>query len=197
MYSLEREIFNDRNVTKIFISEEDANYYTLMTGYSKDAVVWAYEANKELMLKNRSEFILNKKLVWFGGVEAHKIKSVEWFINEVFVQIKESIPDIEFHLYGKSTEIFNDTKLKVFGHGFYNSDGFPFKGEALYVNPDIIGGGIKLKLLTYFDNGIPFISTPFGYEGYDKSLIDNKFCYVEEMDTWAIRIIEILKTHNQ
>lgn len=197
MYLLEKEIFNDRNATKIFVSEEDMNYYSLMTGYTNDAEVWSLEPDLNLMKENQKEYKIKNKLVWFGGVEAHKKKSIEWFIKEVYSVVKKEIPDVEFHLFGKNTDFFNTPKDKIFGHGFYAENNLPYKGEALFINPDIIGGGIKIKLLTYFNEGVPFISTPFGYEGYNKNLIDNKYCFVIEIDKWPASIITFLRHQNK
>ena len=99
---------------------------------------------------------------------------------------------MEFHLYGKNTERFNSPQDEIFGNGFYKGEGFPME-NSLYINPDIIGGGIKLKLMDLFEGGIPFISSPFGYEGYSKDLIDSKYCHVVESELWADYIVELLK----
>lgn len=187
---LEINIFNDKNVHKIFISDEDRNYYTLMTGNKSDSEVWNYIPLINNQPQNINESIT--KLVWFGGVEGHKTSSVLWFIEKVFPIIKKKIPIVEFHLWGSQTDQFNNPSKNIYGHGRYPSDNLPLKGKALYVNPDVIGGGIKIKLMTYFKEGVPFISTPFGFEGYKDDLIDNNFCYVEEMENWADKIIEIL-----
>ncbi|MDD4993942.1 MAG: glycosyltransferase [Paludibacter sp.] len=187
---LEFEIFNDKNVFKIFISDEDRNYYTSMTGSISDSEVWYYEP--EIPTKQDILNILDKKLVWYGGVEGHKTSSVMWFIKYVLPKVKQVIPDIEFHLWGSQTSQFNNPENNIFGHGRYNGDDLPLKGKALYVNPDVIGGGIKIKLMTYFKEGVPFISTPFGFEGYKNDLIDNSYCHVVEMDDWANKIVEIL-----
>ncbi|HHX70565.1 MAG TPA: glycosyltransferase family 4 protein [Gallicola sp.] len=192
MFQLEKEIFNDKKVYKLFISNEDRDYYSMITGRTYDSDTWSFTPNEKLMYKNRKAIHFSKKIVWFGGLEKHKQDSVRWFINKVFMDLKKDIPDLEFHLWGKGTTEFNDKKNKIYGHGFYNGEEMPLKGEALYINPDITGGGIKMKLLTYFENGIPFISTPFGYEGYSKELIDNKFCYVVEENEWIKKIKTIL-----
>lgn len=193
MYVLEREIFQDKNVYKIFISDEDRDYYTSIFGRYSDSETWAYVPNQELVKQNRQkDFALNHKLIWFGGVESHKAASIQWFINEVFPMIKKEINDVEFHLFGKNTERFNIPQDKIFGYGFYKGEGLPMS-NSLYINPDIIGGGIKLKLMDLFEGGIPFISSPFGYEGYSKKLIDSKYCHVVEPDLWADYIIELLK----
>ncbi len=191
---LEREIFRDKNVYKIFISNEDRDYYTMMTGQN-DCCTWTYQLNEEKAKANRSEFAFENKLVWFGGVESHKFVSVRWFVNEVFGKLRLVIPDIEFHLWGSGTEQFNDEVKGIFGHGIYENSDMPLKGKALYVNPDIIGGGVKLKIQSYYENGIPFITTPFGYEGYSKDIIDNKYCSVIPMNDWVDKIVLLLKDY--
>jgi hypothetical protein len=160
-----------------------------MTGRT-DGFVWPVAVNEQ---KTKSDVITGNKLVWMGGVESHKKKSMQWFIESVFPVIKSEIPDVEFHIWGNRTKQFDNPSCGVFGYGFYNGNDFPFKISALYVNPDIIGGGVKVKLATYFENGLKFISTPFGFEGYNKNLVDNKSCYVVDTNDFADAIIHILK----
>jgi len=192
---LEREIFRDKNVHKIFLSEEDKGYYTSMTGRS-DASVWAFDMDKNKAIQNRTTSCFDNKLVWFGGVQDHKIRSVNWFIEDVFPQILAEIPSVEFHLWGRDTEPFDNPDQHVFGHGVYSGNDIPLKDTALYINPDIIGGGVKLKLKSYFEGGVPFITTYFGFEGYNKDLLDDKYCIVSEMDKWADTIISLLNNKN-
>lgn len=47
----------------------------------------------------------------------------------------------------------------------------------------------KNKIVNIFQRrGVPFISTPFGFEGYSKKLIDNKYCFITETDKWVVTI---------
>ena len=182
---LEHEIFTDTNVYKIFITDEDAEYYKIITG-KNDYEVWHYEPSQEKMLSTRpSKIQIERKLVWFGGVEGHKTSSIRWVIQSVLPKIREKYPETEFHLYGSHTEVFDDSDNLVFGHGFYEGNDIPFKNRALFVNPDILGGGIKVKLLTFFNQSQPFISSPFGYEGYSYDLEDGIFCMVANNEDWA------------
>lgn len=192
MYKLEREIFQDKNVHKIFISEEDRDYYCSTFGKYNDSETWAYTPNIEKAIQNRRIIKFNHKLVWFGGIESHKKAAIVWFCKEVFPLIKREIPDVEFHLWGRGSQAYCDENNGIYGHGFFDGNGMPLP-ESLYINPDIIGGGIKLKLQTLIERGIPFISSIFGYEGYSKDLIDNKYIIVEENDKWADTIIKLLK----
>ena len=191
---LEREIMNDEKVHKVFLSNEDFDYYKLM--YKRnDAEVWLLKPNEKEVIQSRKNLISIKrdKIVWFGGADTHKKKSIDWFIKEVLTEIRKKYPTIEFHLWGRNTEIYNDSSSKIYAHGYYKEAGFPFSTEAIYVNPDIIGCGVKLKVLTYLEAGIPFVSTFFGFEGYDNAWIDNKFCFVTEPSKFAAAIISCLE----
>ena len=42
---------------------------------------------------------------------------------------------------------------------------------------------------------IPFITTPFGFEGYSTSLIDDFFCVVKEGEKWSETIINFIKNN--
>lgn len=189
---LETEIFADRKVHKIFISDEDRDFYCSNYGITSDSETWYYLPDINLIQKNRSEIVLDNKIVWFGGMDTHKISSVKWFASEVFPLLLKFNPKLEFHLWGGGTEFFNRPQHRIFGHGFFEGEGLPSR-TSLYVNPDIIGGGIKLKIMSLLENGAVVITSPFGFEGYKKDLIDNKYCYVVEEGHW-LEVIENILT---
>ena len=191
-YRLEKEIFNDDNTYKIFISDEDRNYYVNNSGRISDSEVWGFTPSRDKMIcENKVEMSSVDKLVWFGGLDSHKIDSVKWFTQSVFPTLKAQYPWLEFHLYGKGSEQFDNPSLNIFGHGFYEKQDMPYKENALYINPDLTGGGVKIKLLTYFEGGLRFLTTPYGYEGYPKELIDGIHCIVVEPERW----LEYLKSY--
>ena len=79
LYSIkevEHQIFRDRNTDKIFICEEDMAYYRLMTGY-QDGVVWSVDLDFASAEKNRKPLDFDNKLIWFGGLESHKMFSMK------------------------------------------------------------------------------------------------------------------------
>lgn len=195
LYKLETKIFRDNNCFKHFITQEDMQYYQMITGKQSDCDVWDIMPQ----IKENQNVVTYKaidKLVWFGGVETHKIDSVKWMAEEVFPKLKKRFPHLEFHLWGRGTQMFNNPKVSVFGHGFYDGDEFPDVESSLFVNPDLMGGGIKVKLCTYFENKVKFITSPFGFEGYDKSLIDNNLSYCVEESLWIEKISEIINKSN-
>lgn len=188
---LEKEIINDSLAYKIFISQEDLNFYQLITGRFSDCTVWPFRPKLPNISLEQPKSI--SKLIWFGGIDTHKKKSIDWFVNKVLPKIQQSISEIEFHLWGRRTEMYNNPSRKIFGHGFWVMEGFPCVEGVLYVNPDIIGGGVKLKLFSLIEEGIPFVSTVFGFEGYDKKMIDNSMRIVTDTEHFAEAIISRLQ----
>ena len=185
---LEKQIFNDNKVKKIFISEEDRDFYVSMMGKYNDSEVWGVIPDFEKVKKNRVKVDHPTKIVWFGGIQAHKADSVRWFIEKVFTPLQLKYTKIEFHLFGSGTSAYNDPDKLVYGHGRYQGDGMPFKSEGIFINPDLTGGGVKIKLKQYFEEGVTFITNPFGYEGYSHDWIDNEYCYCVQLDEWYGRL---------
>ena len=196
MKRLETKIFNDRNVHKIFLTDEDRNFYCSTYGIYSDSETWHFIPSKATSASEDEDYKFTNKLVWFGGIESHKESSVRWFVKEVFPLLLKKYPNLEFHLWGKKTDAFNNPQNHIFGHGFYNGQGLPLK-NSLYVNPDIIGGGVKIKLSYLMEHKVPFISSPFGFEGYSHDLIDDKYCIVEEESRWVERISYILDNYGE
>lgn len=191
-YQLEKEIFQDRNTTKIFISNEDRDYYTSNFGIYSDSIVWGFSPNMEQAIKNRNSSKKNK-IVHFGGLQAHKVDGIKWFINDIFIQLRSKYPNIEFHLYGSGTINFNSPSDGVYGHGFYDGDSLPDLEDGLFINPDSLGLGVKIKLIDLFEKGASFISTPYGYEGYDRKYIDNMHYFIVEKDKWLTFLIDYFR----
>lgn len=182
-YKLEKKIFHDSNVYKIFISDEDRLYYTMNFGKKSDSCVWGFTPDMNKAVSKRSE-AQKTKIVHVGGLQTHKIDGIIWFINEVFLPLRNTYPTLEFHMWGQGSRAFDDETKGIYGHGFYDGNDLPLTDRGLYINPDLIGGGVKIKLISYFEEGASFISTPFGYEGYNTDLVDNKHYFVVEKDCW-------------
>jgi hypothetical protein len=187
---LEAQIFSDRNIIPIFLCKEDQEFYESITGRGKSEL-WQVSVTP-IDNQNDRELLPIKYLVYFGGVDTHKKKSIDHFIQHVFPQIKETIPDLKFHLYGSGTEIYNKAGADIYGHGRYPGNDFPHASDGLYLNPDLTGGGVKIKIKTYIENKIRFLTTPFGFEGYSHDYVDKKYCWLLPMDQWEKGIVEII-----
>jgi hypothetical protein len=59
-------------------------------------------------------------------------------------------------------------------------------GNGLFVIPDLLGGGIKVKTGDALRQGVPFVTTPFGAEGYEFDHCEGRI--VAELPDWSDRI---------
>ncbi|UJH67029.1 hypothetical protein [Allomuricauda sp. SCSIO 65647] len=187
---LEKEIFADANTTPIFLSTEDESFYVAETGRT-NSILWGVGVDKKETPKESLWPIT--RLVYFGGVESHKKKSLDQFISHIWPQLRAVYPNLHFHLFGYGSNGYHDKKNKIWGHGFYDGNGWPYLKNGLYINPDIIGGGVKIKIKTYLENNIRFITTPYGIEGYDQKFIDDKTAFCAPLDQWHEEIAKIVK----
>jgi hypothetical protein len=187
---LEREILSDRNVTPIFITKEEFNFFRVIHP-AKQAYCWSVV--KANYTQSTSELTAIKPIiVWFGGVSMHKSYSLRYFINHIFPQLKKPIPELSFHMFGKGTENLSDEAMHIHGHGFYEGTELPYGKEALYINPDLLGGGVKLKIGDLLEAGVPFISTPFGVEGY--TIHSQANIIIAEIDSWRECILHYFRS---
>lgn len=196
MYRLERKIMRDDNVFKIFLSDEDRYYYTSHYGRLTDSNVFSFDFDLEKAKINRITLNLDNRIIWYGGVESHKKTSIDWFIREVFPVVKDSFPNMEFHLWGNNTLQFDNPDNSIFGHGFFDGKDMPSR-SSLYINPDIIGGGVKIKLMSMLEAGVPVISSPFGFEGYKHDIVDQEYCIIQEENQWSSFIIEYYRKYSR
>lgn len=118
---------------------------------------------------------------------------MDYFIRNIFPKIKVSFPKLELHLHGSGTEIFDNIDLGVFGHGRCEGNDIPHAIDKLFLNPDITGGGVKIKQKTYLEHNLRFISTPFGHVGYSLKCIDNLNSVKKPINNWSNSIIQMIK----
>jgi hypothetical protein len=91
-------------------------------------------------------------------------------------------------MFGSGSKNWNDPAHGVIGHGFYDGDGLPLDGDALFACPDLLGGGIKIKVGDWLSWGLPIIATPFALDGYQLPQLNNMI--TAEIDDWEDAIID-------
>lgn len=120
-----------------------------------------------------NEFKNMPTIIWFGSVSLHKEKSLVEFIS-VFKRLKKEITDLTFLLFGRYTERFNERSNGIYSYGIYKDNfSLPYSENCIYINPDRIGGGIKIKNFDVIkNNNISYLSTPEGFEGCETYIRD-------------------------
>lgn len=184
LYSrLEQEILLDPLADVILIAETERQYAQLLCP-DKEFRIW----NPPVDIKQHRPAPKTARIAYLGNIPSHQKSGMMYFVKQIMPAIRARRPELEFHIYGKESMSWNDPENGIFGYGFYESDGIPFDGDALFACPDILGGGIKIKIGKWLEWGVPIIATPFAMDGYDPPKLDNMI--VASITTWENRIIE-------
>lgn len=179
---LETEILADRNVTALFITEEELAFARLLYPGLRGEF-WPV-VDPHLTVSDTLRPPTVPRLVHFGSsAAAHTAIGLEVLCRRVVPRLRARMPGIECHLFGHGSERYHDPARGIVGHGRYPGEGLPFGGDALFCIPDIHGMGIKLKVADLLKAGVPFITTPLGLSGYH--LPPHPHILVQELGDWA------------
>ncbi len=129
------------------------------------------------------------KLVWFGGTEQHKLPGLKLFVSTVFLELAKEFNNIEFHLFGNGTQRFSNHDLRIFGHGFWSGKNLPFNANCLFIIPDTVGLGVKIKIVDLVEAGAHILTTPEGLIGYEELIYPGITCLSIEDWRSALSII--------
>lgn len=180
---LEREILRDPLVDMVMIAEAERKFVQLMYP-GREFRIW----NPPVDIKQPRPAPTTARIAYMGSLASHQKFGMTHFVQKVMPAIRARRPQVEFHMFGSSSQAWNDPENGIIGHGFYEGDGVPLDGDALFACPDLLGGGIKIKVGNWLEWGVPIIATPFALDGYDLPELDNMI--VAQITDWEDRIIE-------
>ena len=111
----------------------------------------------------------------------HNLDAIYWFMKQVYPQVVEKAPAVEFHILGHGNESFRETfdaypNVKVIG--YVENAEQAVAQYRLFICPMIYGAGMKGKLGTAAAAGTPFVTTTIGAEGFD--FTDGQHCFIAD-----------------
>lgn len=167
--SLEKKLLKlpENKINKFYlICEEEKNY--LFNHYSRDydTLPVKLPIKRNSTKTHNEDFKWDFSLVWFGGLSSHKKFGMNYFIRTIFPQILSLDSSIKLDLYGSGSEYFNNNMLNIKGFGFIENFSFFERKNSIFINPDIIGGGVKIKLYELYNEKTICLSTALGAEGF-------------------------------
>lgn len=148
----------------------------------------------EKFLENYKYIPAERKGILFVGGFSHgpNIDAVEWFVDEIYSQIREKA-NIPLYIVGSNAP--DDIKA-------LDGDGIVFKGfvsdeelAKLYANCKIVvvplryGAGVKGKVVEAIYNGAPIITTSVGAEGIPG--VEEVVCVEDDPNCFAERIMSL------
>ncbi len=179
-----------RDIEMVCITEQEQRY--LNTKF--DLNIGLLKVNLKNHIKNtltaRAEFCWDKRIVWLGGLSSHKLICMKHFIETIYPDLKNSINGLKFELYGKGTDRFLSTENDICGYGFVQKLDLQKFSNSIFINPDCLGGGVKLKLLTFVQNNVRFLTTELGAEGFSREELGD-FAVISDLSNWKNILLNI------
>ncbi|MCK4782125.1 MAG: glycosyltransferase family 4 protein, partial [Desulfobacteraceae bacterium] len=187
------------NEDDLKLASEFFKYETLLYSLADNVVVVSEEEKKHIQEKIKGikgfEIIPNiheipsstrpykeRRNICFVGsfVTKHNLDAVKCFIEDIFPYILKRNPSTEFHVLGYGSENhrkeFDSPNVKVIG-SFRRLQG-ALTYYKLFVCPMTYGTGIKGKIGSAIEAGVPVVTTSIGGEGLP--LRDEEECFIAD-----------------
>ncbi|NLI35634.1 MAG: glycosyltransferase family 4 protein [Bacteroidales bacterium] len=180
---LELQILNDELANHIFISDNDANMAKLLFP-NISYKVWTIE---KIVAGVEPTPPGCQRLVYSGSLAAHQKCGVVEFIRGPYRKLRKRHPKTRLEIYGRRGRELESVGDNIKWCGDWKDTPVPkLDGGGLFVNPDILGAGIKYKIGDWIASGTPFISTPYGIQGY--RITESPHRLIAPLDKWDTEI---------
>jgi glycosyltransferase involved in cell wall biosynthesis len=171
------------------ISDDDDRYYKEALKCETDGIISCYLDDHYFKMPEQRD---TNTLLFLGGADMRKSIGLRRFLEVTWPQIRKKRPEARLILGGKNTKRFNNPSENVTGLGFVE-DEFSFLSRGnIFINPQTIGAGIKIKSIVALAAGKVLVTTPTGAEGI--GLKDTIHCVIEEdFNHQASQIVALLE----
>lgn len=161
----------------IAISEDDATWYQKNMGIEPGGIAGFYLADH--FFKSFEHKSKRNSVLYLGSADLRKGLSLKHFVNEVWPIVRSKVKDARLILGGRGTEQFHNPDDAIYGKGFIQSNEDFLDEGQIFMNPQTVGAGIKIKSLVAVAAQKLLISTSVGIEG--TGLEGGVHCIVEDL----------------
>jgi glycosyltransferase involved in cell wall biosynthesis len=161
----------------------------VIPNYSRDL---GYDMNRDVKIKSL-------KISFIGKMSYEpNVNAVKHFVNNVFLEIKKTYPDLEFHIIGPNPSKYiksleNVTGIKV--RGFVDDPAYELMSSKLIVAPMRSGSGMQNKILESMYLGKVVVTNHLGISGFD-NISDNEIVICESDLDMISKINSLLNDKN-
>ena len=108
--------------------------------------------------------------------------------------LKEN-PNAELHVYGKVSSYCRKGP-SVFLHGFVEKYEDIYKDNQIFINPILMGGGLKIKCVEALMFGKPLVTTSIGAQGLESGC-GKAFLVADDANEYALLINTLLRSKSK
>ncbi len=187
------------NIEKALIERADLIY-----SLSKDDI----ESIVRIYKKDREKIVYVPQIIPPPSYNWHGYNSNDFvFIGSIYQpnlealriieKIAESHVDLNFHILGDFSKVKKKNLKNMIYHGLVSEElkNQIFDSSLSGLNPVMRGGGRNLKMIDYLSHGLPVITTPVGFRGFDREFWDD-LIFITEPEKFTEIIHSMTKNRN-
>ncbi len=133
---------------------------------------------------------LHKKILFIGSRNPINVYGLDYFIKDVFPQIKLQFDDAQLILAGDICDVVEsfDGCIKL---GRVEDLKDAYELADLVINPILFGTGLKIKNIEALGYSKPFVTTTVGAEGIENGAVDRAFLMADSPEEFVSHITKI------
>jgi polysaccharide biosynthesis protein PslH len=173
----------------IMITKEDESEILQYDPTIKTSVIPAGIDSKLLEFKSKETIPFT--LFHIGSLKwLPNLDGLNWFLNEVFPNVINKIPQTKLFIYGKGSEFFKINPLfkdNIIIKGYVKDIFSEISDKEVAIVPLRVGGGMRIKIIELMALGKSIISTSIGTEGINVKdnehilIADNKDDFINKL----------------
>lgn len=175
----------------VAVSADDAEMFEREYG-SKYVAEVPTGVDLEFFSRTEPKAKAGKHLVFTGSMDwLPNDDAISWFVKDIFPLVKNSIPDVELTVVGRSPSASlkeiaaADTQINVTGR--VDDVRTYMEAADIFIVPIRIGGGTRLKIYEAMAMQMPIVSTTIGAEGLP--LVDGKEIVLRDSESEVAKAI--------
>jgi len=133
-----------------------------------------------------------RRVTFMGGLHwPPNLEGIRWFASTVWPQVRQRLPGFVLTIIGRdpSGEL-GDLGAAVEATGYLPDPKAHLEETAVFVVPLHAGGGMRVKILDAWSQGLPVVSTTVGADGIDAWHMENIYLAVSP-EAFAAGVVEI------
>lgn len=193
MHQFEKKVLSNFDGV-IAVSERDCEFFRREYGTSGCSVIPTGVDTEFFGYKppeNRRQVVFCGSMDWMANIDG-----IEWFFDEVWPRIRQSIPDATMKVVGRTPPdtLVNricSAAIEWEFTGFVDDVREHICGAAAFVIPLRVGGGTRIKAFEAMAMGTPVVSTSIGIEGLPVNDGEH-YLVADSADDFAGQVVALL-----
>lgn len=168
----------------VSVNDEEKEYFQKLSGIK--CIRFGFMPENNFIKKDIFEF----KLLYFASANQLNLKSIEWFLSEVWSAIVSAESKAQLLIGGRICSVLktNSPQVSLLGE-FDNPHDFYSQGDII-INPEQSGTGLKIKAIEAFSYGLPLVATKEGVMGAGSPFL-NHYIEANSASDFATAVIEL------